>query len=301
MLSKSQFRLFTSRGNLPAAWTASVWNVISRSFAIFPISPIGKITPVPLLTYIIVMSMVFGVMASLSRSRLSSPSESTFRYVTSKPSFSRYLQVFKTAGCSTLVVIMWLPFDFLASAAPFMARLSPSLPQLVNITSTGEQFKNAHTFSLASSTAFLGALAAQCMLEGLPHSSFKKGSISSNTSGCTGVVALWSMYIFFKEKPPDFQPEPFSGTQAKPGARFRRALKFLESHPWELFLKRSISPARSLMVIEFKKSFILCPSPFHTFWVMEVSALTQTAESSSRHATGLRGSSTTVITSPTLI
>src|SRR3989337_4161543 len=110
------------------------------------------------------------------------------------------------------------------------------------------------------------------------------------------------MYIFFKEKPLDFQPEPFSGTQAKSGSRFRRALKFLESASLgTVVFKRSISPARSLMVIEFKKSFILCPSPFHTFWVMQVSALTQTAESSSRHATGLRGSSTTVITSPTLI
>src|SRR3989338_6058521 len=79
-----------------------------------------------------------------------------------------------------------------------MAWLSDSVPELVNITSRGVQLRSLAIFSLASSTAFFGPLPAQWMLEGLPQSSLRYGSMASKTSSCTGVVALWSKYIFFK-------------------------------------------------------------------------------------------------------
>ena len=67
-------------------------------------------TPVSLLAYIMVMSIVSSRMLFFSSPRSIMPSALTSKYVTSKPSLARYLQVFKTAGCSTFVVIMWLPF-----------------------------------------------------------------------------------------------------------------------------------------------------------------------------------------------
>src|SRR4030065_1076449 len=96
----------------------------------------------------------------------------------SNPSLGRYLQVFSTAGCSTFVVMMWLPLSFFEKAVPFMAWLSPSVPELVKISSRGAQLRRAHTRSLASSTAFLVPLPAQCMDEGLPHNSFRYGTIA---------------------------------------------------------------------------------------------------------------------------
>ena len=53
-------------------------------------------------------------------------------YVTSKPNFSRCLQVFNTAGCSMFVVIiLFLPFSYCFSQTPLIAQLSDSEPQLV--------------------------------------------------------------------------------------------------------------------------------------------------------------------------
>ena len=81
------------------------------------------------------------------------PFSSTFRYVTLKPLCSKFLHVFKTAGCSILDVIMWFPLHLFAYANPLIAKLSLSLPQEVKYTSSSQQFIALATFRLAHSIA----------------------------------------------------------------------------------------------------------------------------------------------------
>jgi len=75
----STFIASTSKGIFPAACTASVWNSTPRSRAIRPISAIGCTTPISLFAAITLITVVFGVIASRSRSRSIRPSRPTGR------------------------------------------------------------------------------------------------------------------------------------------------------------------------------------------------------------------------------
>ena len=103
----------------------------------------------------------------------------------------------KTAGCSILDVIICLPLYEFAYAIPLIAVLSLSEPHPVKYISFGLQLINLATFVLASSTALLAPLPIVYIEDGLPNSSFKYGSISSNTSSFTLVVAALSKYLIF--------------------------------------------------------------------------------------------------------
>ena len=104
------FCAFTSIGILPIACTASVWNGILCFRAIAPSSAIGSMVPISLLAYMMEMRMVLSVIAFSSSAGSTRPYWSTGRYVTVKPSFSRYSQVWRTAWCSIFEVMIWLPF-----------------------------------------------------------------------------------------------------------------------------------------------------------------------------------------------
>jgi hypothetical protein len=95
-----------------------------------------------------------------------------------------------TAGCSTAEVIMCFPAFPFRYAIPLIARLSLSVPELVNTISSGWHPKNAAIPCRASSTAFRTPRPAQWMLDGFPNISERNGAIAPFTSGWTGVVAL---------------------------------------------------------------------------------------------------------------
>ena len=65
------------------------------------------------------------------------------------------LMGFKTAECSTAVVTTWR-LSLTASVMPRIARLSDSVPQLVNTTSASVQARNAATRARASRIADAG-------------------------------------------------------------------------------------------------------------------------------------------------
>ena len=75
---------------------------------------------------------------------------------------------------------------------PKIARLSASVPPLVNTTSPGRLPASAATASRASSMARRAIRAARCAPEGLPGSVVSQGSIASSTAGRSGVLAAWS-------------------------------------------------------------------------------------------------------------
>ena len=96
-----------------------------------------------------------------------------------------------TAGCSTVVVTIFMPVPN-QSAAPRMAVLSDSVAHEVKRTSSGWQLKKAATCSRAFSTCLATCPPKACIDDGLPYSSPKKGIMASRTSGATCVVALLS-------------------------------------------------------------------------------------------------------------
>jgi len=73
-----------------------------------------------------------------------------------------------------------------------MAVLSPSVPQEVKISSSGRQPRWAAMVARASFRRTPTSPPKECMLDGLPYSSEKYGSMTSRTSGATMVVALLS-------------------------------------------------------------------------------------------------------------
>src|SRR5450432_2908508 len=117
----------TSNGILPTPCTASMWKSAPRSLTTAPISSTGFTVPISLLASMIETRIVLSVMAARTDSAVTHPSAATGRYVTVKPSFSRRLQVSRTALCSVWAVMMWLPRSLWNSATPLMARLSDSV------------------------------------------------------------------------------------------------------------------------------------------------------------------------------
>ncbi len=79
-----------------------------------------------------------------------------------------------------------------ASAAPRMARLSLSVPPLVNTTSDGSALMSSATRLRASSMTALAFCPKWWTLEGLPYSSRRAAAMASTQAAATGVVALWS-------------------------------------------------------------------------------------------------------------
>ena len=79
-----------------------------------------------------------------------------------------------------------------ARPAPNTARLSDSVPPLVNTTSPGSAPISSATTSRASSMARRASRAMRWAPEGLAKRTSRNGSIASIASGRIGVVAAWS-------------------------------------------------------------------------------------------------------------
>ena len=125
-------------GTLPSACAASVCSSTSRSRVIAPIASSGCSTPISLLAAMTLTRIVPGVIASRSASRSTSPSASTPRTVTRRPSRSSRRQVSSTARCSVATVMTWSPLSRRAATAPFSARLLASVAPLVKTISFGD-------------------------------------------------------------------------------------------------------------------------------------------------------------------
>ena len=76
--------------------------------------------------------------------------------------------------------------------APRTARLSASVPPLVNTTSPGRAPNRPASSSRAPSSARSAARATAWLPDGLPYTSARKGSIAATASAHIGVVAAWS-------------------------------------------------------------------------------------------------------------
>ena len=199
--SMSTGTLLTSTGILPATCTASVWKIAPRSLQTSAIFSTGKTVPVSLFAHIVeTRTGRFAAFAesisAASWSRSICPTPLTGSSSVSKPSALSRRTGWRTAGCSTAVVITFrsLPNQ---SAVPRIAELSDSVAQEVKITSSGEQLRNAATSSLDRSTNFATCPPKACIELGLPYSSPRKGSITSRTSGAICDVALLSKYTVF--------------------------------------------------------------------------------------------------------
>ena len=117
----------------------------------------------------------------------------TGRSVAVQPRLASAFTVLRTASCSMLVVMMWRrPVASSASAAPRSARLSDSVPPLVNTISAGSAPISCPIAVRASSSNAFARWPKWCTLEALPKSSLSARATASTTSGDGGVVALWS-------------------------------------------------------------------------------------------------------------
>ena len=127
--SMSTWSSSTLMGRWPTACTASVWNNTPFCLHTAPISRIGWIVPISLLAYITVTSAVSGRIAFSTCAGLTIPFSPTSRSVISKPSFSNFFNVCKTAWCSNAVEIICIfPCLLPIAAADKIAWLSASLP-----------------------------------------------------------------------------------------------------------------------------------------------------------------------------
>ncbi len=118
----------------------------------------GSMVPISLFACIIEIRIVLSVIAFLTSPGLTIPYSSTGRYVTLNPCVSRNLQGSITAWCSIAEVIIWLPFFLFASATPFIAKLSDSVPPLVKTISSFLAPTRFATLSLACSIASFDSL-----------------------------------------------------------------------------------------------------------------------------------------------
>ena len=102
-------------GILPMACTISTWKAIFGNFFKYsPISFIGLIAPISLLTIIRETRIVSSLIAAFNVLTSICPSLLTGKTVTSKPKSCISKTVFKTDGCSVALVIMCLPRLLLA-------------------------------------------------------------------------------------------------------------------------------------------------------------------------------------------
>ena len=136
----------------PYAWIASTCTNVFGFFSLITLiaSSIGSTAPISLLTIIIETRIVSSHTASRSSSSEMIPSASTFRYVTRKPSSSKYPVTAETDACSIDVVIIWFPALLFASAAPISAVLFDSVPPDVKRISFSSTFNVFAIFFLAS-------------------------------------------------------------------------------------------------------------------------------------------------------
>ena len=95
----------------------------------------GLIAPTSLLTIIKETSIVSSLIAAFKVLTSICPCLFTGKTVTSKPKSCISKTVFKTEGCSVLLVMMCLPRERLAKQYPLIARLLASVAPLVKITS----------------------------------------------------------------------------------------------------------------------------------------------------------------------
>jgi hypothetical protein len=154
-------------------------------------SAIGWMVPISLLACITETSAVSRVMAAASAAGETMPLLSTMSNVEVQPRRVSAFTVFSTASCSILEVMMWrLPLASAASAAPRRAKLSASVPPLVNTTSAGSAPISSATADRASSSKALARWPKWCTLEALPKSSESARATASMTRGSGGVVAL---------------------------------------------------------------------------------------------------------------
>ncbi len=181
----------TSTGIFPTAWTASVCISAPCSCAIAASSAIGWIVPISLFASITDTRAVSRSITARSRSGSTTPVRSTGSSDVRQPRRARALQVLSTASCSMALAIRWRrPDASRASAAPRMAKLSDSVPPLVNTISEGSALSSAATDERAASSAALARWPKACTLDGLPNSSRRAAATASTTSGSRGVVAL---------------------------------------------------------------------------------------------------------------
>src|SRR5262245_9300218 len=152
--------------------------------------------PVSLLTSTTDTTAVPSSTASASRSRSTVPAGVAGTRAVRKPSCSSRLTAPSTALCSMPVVTTPLasPRSRAAHAAPFTARLSPSLPPPVNTISCGRAPHTLATTSRASSRAVFERRDAAWPPEGFAKDSARNGCIAAIASGRTGVDAAWSRY-----------------------------------------------------------------------------------------------------------
>ena len=158
----------------PAAWTASVWKGTFRARQIAPISPMGWMVPISLLAYMTVTRQVSWVMAASTCWGVMRPSAWTSSRVTVKPSFSSFWRVCRTAWCSKAVEMIWVfPCRFPQRAAERMAWLSASLPPEVKTISSGRQWRQRATVSLAWARAVAAVCPRVYREEGFPYCSVR--------------------------------------------------------------------------------------------------------------------------------
>ena len=114
---------------LPTDWTASVWKRAPRARASRARSATGWMVPISLLACITETSAVSSVIASATRSGVTTPLASTPTSVVVHPCFESAFRVCSTASCSIALATRWRrPAPARATAAPRIARLSASEP-----------------------------------------------------------------------------------------------------------------------------------------------------------------------------
>ena len=99
--------------------------------------------------------------------------------------------VSSTAWCSTALQAATPPA---AASTPRTARLSASVPPLVNTTSPGSAPTSAATVSRASSSRRRASRAHRWEPDGLPGTASSTSTTAASTSGRTGDEAAWSRY-----------------------------------------------------------------------------------------------------------
>ena len=179
------------RGSCRRVCTASVWNRAPAARATAASSAMGCTVPTSLLACITETSAVSRRTSAASAGGSTMPRPSTGSHDTVHPCASSALAVLSTASCSIVLTTRWrLPCTAGASSAPRMARLSDSVPPLVNTTSAAAAPSRAATCARASSSAALACWPSRWTLEGLPKTSTDARRRASATPGASGAVAL---------------------------------------------------------------------------------------------------------------
>jgi len=187
-LTRAADRQAGPRSTHAVAWTASVCSMASGACSATTSATASRslITPVSLFTAITETRQIPSTPARVA-ARASRSIRPPVSVGTTTPPASRTGA--STAGCSTAEQTGRPP---VARTTPSTARLSASVPPLVNTTSPAVAPTRAATQSRASSTARRAARATAWAPDGLPGWSASQGTMASTTSGRAGVLAAWS-------------------------------------------------------------------------------------------------------------